>query len=68
MTRNELIAMLLEMKGDGKQIDLAAKLGVTPQYLGDVLAGKREPGEKILKTLRLERVVSYCPVKPARKK
>lgn len=41
------------------QKDCAAKLGVSPQYLNDVLCGRKEPGNKILKPLGFERVVSY---------
>ena len=33
--------------------------GVSQQYVNDVLKGRREPGESILKALGLERVVSY---------
>lgn len=39
---------------------LAAKqLGVSQQYLNDVLRLRKEPGAKILDALGLERVVTY---------
>jgi hypothetical protein len=60
--------MLLQLKGNQTQVQLATHLEVTPQYLGDVLAGRREPGKGILKTLKLERVTSYQPVKKEAKK
>lgn len=44
----------------GSQKALAAQLGVSPQYLGDVLNGKREPGESILEALGLCKVVHYA--------
>jgi transcriptional regulator with XRE-family HTH domain len=62
MTRDKLIAMLLRIKGKRTQLQLAEELGVSPQYIGDVLAGNREPGKKVLDALKLERVVMYKPV------
>ena len=38
---------------------LADDLGLSKQYLCDVLRGRREPGPKILSALKLERVVTY---------
>jgi hypothetical protein len=37
----------------------AAKVGVSQQYICDVLLGRKEPGKKILQALGLERVVTY---------
>jgi transcriptional regulator with XRE-family HTH domain len=37
----------------------AAKVGVSPQYLSDVLRGYRSPGPKLLNHLRLERREVY---------
>ena len=47
----------------GSQKALAAKLGVSAPYLGDVLNGRKEPGPAILEPLGLERVVSYRRLK-----
>jgi hypothetical protein len=49
--------------GKGSQAELARELDVSPQYLHDVLNGRREPGRKILKALGVERVVSYRPLR-----
>jgi transcriptional regulator with XRE-family HTH domain len=38
---------------------LADKMGISPAYLHDVLAGRREPGPKVLSFLGLKRVVVY---------
>ena len=54
--REVLAAKSAEM---GSQKALAAQLEISPQYLGDVLSGKREPGESILKALGLQKVVLY---------
>ncbi len=39
------------IKAAGTQRELAAQLGVSEQYLSDVLRGKREPGPLILEGL-----------------
>ena len=67
MTRHELIALLLRMKGHRKQTELAAELDVTPQFLGDVFANRRDPGKKILSKLGLEKVVTYQHIKGKKK-
>lgn len=33
--------------------------GISPAYISDVIGGRRDPGEKILQALGLERVVTY---------
>ena len=45
--------------GHGGQKLLAGKLGVSESFLSDVLNGRREPTDAILKPLGLERVVIY---------
>ena len=42
-----------------QQKDVAAELGISPQYLCDVLAERKDAGEAILDPLGLERVVTY---------
>ena len=43
----------------GTQKALAEKLGINQAYLSDILAGRREPADKILTALGMERVVTY---------
>jgi hypothetical protein len=43
----------------GTQASWCALHDISPAYLSDVLAGRREPGEKILAAMGLERVLSY---------
>ena len=50
---------LKEMLSTATQKDVAAKLGVSQQYLSDVLTGRRAPGKSILDALGLEKVISY---------
>jgi len=49
------IAAQLREKLEGRtQADLAAEMEITPQYLSDVLSGRRDPGKAILKYLGLK--------------
>lgn len=41
------------------QTALATELGVSTAYLNDVLQGRREAGEKLLKPLGMSKVVTY---------
>jgi len=47
------------VKEAGTQMDAARELGISEQYLGDLLKGRRGPGDKLLETMRLERIVTY---------
>lgn len=59
------VRTLLQNNADAHgQAKLYAKhIGVSPQYLNDVLRGRREPGKKILKALGLEKVILYRAVR-----
>ena len=48
-------------KERGGQIYFATWADVSPAYLSDVLAGRREPGPKILAALGLSRRTVYEP-------
>ena len=54
--RSELKRMC-EMRDSQKAI--AAELGVSAQYVTDVLAARRSPGKTMLKAMGLRKVVSY---------
>lgn len=43
----------------GSQKAFAEKAGISQQYLCDVLKGRREIGDKILKWFKMERVIFY---------
>ena len=60
MNTQEFIAYLQRLASEvGSQKQLAKQLGVSPAYLGDILHGRREPGEKILKALGFQRSIYY---------
>lgn len=53
---NHLYLLIAEL---GSQKAVAKKLKISQQYLNDILRGRREPGDKILKPLGLKKVISY---------
>lgn len=60
MTPDGLREMLRSLVSyEGGQQRLAKRLGISPQYLCDVLAARREPGNRLLKGLGCRRVVVY---------
>lgn len=44
---------------EGSQKDYAQKVGVSEQYLSDVINGKRRPGKKLLRGMGWERITLY---------
>ena len=59
LTLRDVLRLLHQFIGDGTQKAAAERMGVSQQYLSDVLNENREPGALILDALGLERVVSY---------
>jgi DNA-binding transcriptional regulator YdaS (Cro superfamily) len=60
MTLQDLLNELGEIIAQfPSQKTAAKKLGVSPQYLNDVVQKRREPGPKLLKAMKLRRVESY---------
>lgn len=55
MDQNDVIGMLeRNVDGMGSQKAVAEAIGVSPQYINDVLKGYRKPGQKILDFLEIE--------------
>jgi hypothetical protein len=50
-----------EVTKAGSQQALALRIGVSKQYLCDVLKGRREPGQKLLDGIGFIRQISYLP-------
>ncbi len=59
LTLRDVLRRIHILIGDGTQKAAAEKLGVSQQYLSDVLNEAREPGPLILAGLGIERVVTY---------
>lgn len=53
------VRTLLRKRINGNLREWARENDVSPGYVSDVLFGRREPGEKVLSALGLERVVTY---------
>ena len=53
----------VEIAHAGSQDAAAKRLGISPQYLCDVLRGRREPGKKLLDALGYRRLVVYEQVR-----
>lgn len=53
-TKGDVVEQLRDKLEGKTQIELAEKMEITPQYLSDVLSGRRDPGPKILDFLGLE--------------
>jgi hypothetical protein len=65
MTADDVRA-LLRARINGSQASWAKANGVSPAYVSDVLSGRREPGDAILKALGLVRhPVAYRKAQPA---
>uniref|UniRef100_A0A6M3J748 Putative DNA binding, helix-turn-helix domain containing protein n=1 Tax=viral metagenome TaxID=1070528 RepID=A0A6M3J748_9ZZZZ len=60
MTKQQVLTELRRRVGVlGSQAATARDMGCSLAYLNDVLAGRREPGPKILAALRVERAQTY---------
>ena len=58
MPHNALRRLIREL---GSQKAAAEKLGFTPQFINDVLRGRREMTEALASKLGYKRIVSYVP-------
>lgn len=56
---NPVEALRAAVEEFGTQTAFAAKHGISLPYVNDVLRGHRDPGDKILDALGLEKVVTY---------
>lgn len=57
--------LLLKSRVDlmGTQAALAQEIGISAQYLSQILARERDPSEKVLDYLNFEKVIMYRPRK-----
>lgn len=65
-TDEDVIEMLrYRVDREGTQTALSIQIGITPQYLSDVLKGRRRPGPAILNFLGLEMAYTKSDEKAA---
>jgi len=59
-----MLALTTVVNGYGTQKAAAKALGVSPQYLHDLLSGKREIGSKIAAQFGLKPIRIFVPIEP----
>lgn len=59
------LKMLRDQLKTTTQSTLAASIGISPQFLSQILNGERNPSDAVLNFLGLEKVVRYRPKPPA---
>jgi transcriptional regulator with XRE-family HTH domain len=59
LDQTTVLSTLKRKQGDGTQEQLAARIGISPAYLCDVLKGNRKPKGKVLEFLGLEELTMY---------
>lgn len=52
------------IKDDGSQAAYAERLGLSEQYISDVVRGKRSIGGRILKDLNYTKITRYVEITP----
>ena len=52
-----------EVMAAGGQTLYAVKVGISKQYLNDILKGRKEPGMKLLKAIGYKKIVTYVPTR-----
>ena len=63
LTKEQFLAQLQDrVNNEGSQRKLARKLEISPGYLNDVLQRRKEPREKLLKSLGLRAVTNYIRI------
>jgi len=62
MILDEFVEHLRRDIGDQPKAEYARRLGVSAVYLGDVLAGRRLPGKKLLDAVGYKKIIEYVEV------
>ncbi len=57
MQNDDVVQLLKKKQGERTQKEMAEDIGVSPQYIHDVLTGARTPSDKILDYLGLKREI-----------
>jgi transcriptional regulator with XRE-family HTH domain len=63
MNLSQFLDFIRERMRGRSQRDFAEEMGVSPQFLCDVLLHRRTPGPKLLKGLQVEELVLYRPMR-----
>lgn len=64
LSQDELLRVIADLVARwGSQNNVAARLGITPQYLSDIRLGRREISEAVAEKLGYARVVQFIKTK-----
>lgn len=55
MDKKQALKRLKDVMGSQSKTEFARQIGVTPQYICDILAGRKEIGPTVLKAIGLKR-------------
>lgn len=60
LTRDQVVQLIVELtRTEGTQAAAAAKIGVSPSHIGDIIDGSRDPGPSVLDYFGIQKVISY---------
>lgn len=63
LTQEEFLGLIRDdVEKTGTQKAVAAAMSVSESYLSDVLTGRRDAGDKILRHYKLRAVTNYVPI------
>ena len=62
ITEEELVIRLKHLVAETSQKELAVKLGISPQYLNDIISYRRSAGKKACQGLGLRKMTVYMPL------
>lgn len=67
MQYNPIEALKAKVSKQCTQSDLAAQIGISPQYLSEIINGRRPPNDKVIDFLGWEKLVIYRPKRPRKR-
>lgn len=59
MNVEQVRSLMKKQQGERSLRTFARDLGITPAYLSDLYLGRRDPGEKVLSKLNIQRRIIY---------
>ena len=66
MNESQVLAKIKKfVDAHGTQKEAAAALAISPQYLSDILSGRRPPTDSVLSAIQVERVAGYRSARKA---
>lgn len=57
-----IVCIMDRIEARGSQKAVAEELGISPQYLSDILNGRRSVSDRVAEALGMERVTTWRPI------